>query len=79
MSTELNPVPANNGNDSVSVTSFFGGSDRGRCLQFTQATRNRKTGHPGHEHQQMFEFVQMTEEQVREAMARMQEWLDGNY
>jgi len=67
MSTELKTVSANHNSREVSVTSFFGGANRGQCLQLTQS-RNGSTFNVG--------VVDMTEAQVREAVARMTEWLE---
>lgn len=52
------------------VVSFYGGAERGRCLQLSQATYSAV----GIRIQQ----VSLTEEQVREAIVSMQEWLDQN-
>ena len=62
MSTELrtNAVLTEAG---VSVTRFFGGSDRGACVQVTQPIRNRVQGELSHS------FVQLTRTEAL-AMAR---------
>jgi hypothetical protein len=64
MSTERNDLLSTNGvNNSVSVTSFFGGTERQRCLQLTQCvSENVPTN--GH-----FQFVQLDRGQAL-ALAR---------
>ena len=70
MSTELNTAVSND-NEDLSVTSFFGGSQRGRCLQLTQSNQTRRQGAGCN----MFDNVQLDEQQVRQLMGTMAEWL----
>lgn len=58
----------NRNNNAVSFTSFFGGADHGRCVQLTQQVGSGKTFG--------FRVIQMTKDQVREAISVMQNWLD---
>lgn len=63
MSTELKPFKAlntlnpNAQDEQVSMTSFYGGKDRGRCVQLTCS--NRREGG--------FHYMQFTREQALEA------------
>lgn len=65
MSRDVGETSARN-NSAVHMTSFFGGTERGRCLQVSQLRRDAVRG----------EAVQMTEQQVREAIQIMQAWLE---
>lgn len=71
MSTEFEETKEHRGSNAVSMTSFFGGRERGRCLQLTQTGMGYGEGH------NPCQMVQMTETQVRETMATMKEWLEA--
>lgn len=60
MSTDLKTAIAEN-NDDVHVTSFFGGTERGRCIQLT----NGATG----------DHIQLTKAQMVDLISTMCEWL----
>ena len=70
MSTERNPITSEH-SEQVSVTSFSGGADRGRCLQLTQANvrggRYVGTGH-----------VQLDVTQACLLAMHLMDWLDDN-
>jgi hypothetical protein len=70
MSTERTPLTSEHSED-VSVTSFSGGRERGRCLQLTQANvrggRYVGTGH-----------VQLDEDQAALLALDILDWLDGS-
>ena len=80
MSTELPTIEQDSRSEEVSLTSFFGGADRGRCVQLTQSREDevildgastpravRATG-----------FVQLTQKQAIEAVAQLTMWLNEN-
>ena len=62
MSTELQELTSAT-NKTVAMTSFHGGSERGRCVQLTQGLHNA---------------VQLTEEQALQALAVLSNWLARN-
>ena len=66
MSTERNQLESK-ASKPVSVTSFSGGKDRGRCLQLTQSRINAD----------ITMYVQLDQEQVEQFMADAEDWLAG--
>lgn len=68
MSTELEPVVEVDGCPEVAMTQFFGGQDRGLCVQFTQFQRD------GGNHQ----FIQCNKEQAKNLALAILEWLDDD-
>jgi hypothetical protein len=72
MSTELANLHSHS-NKAVGLTSFAGGTERGACIQFTQSAIHSPEfglGQAGG-----FNTVQLTKEQVVEAMKVMTDWL----
>ena len=66
MSTELKS-PA----QEVSLTRFWGGENRGSCVQITTPARDRKDGHP------FFDHVQLTRAQAAALAADLQDFASG--
>jgi len=55
MSTDIRDVPNTQG---ITQTRFFGGSERGVCLQITQSTRSRKCD--------LFDYIQLTRQEAQQ-------------
>jgi len=70
MSTERNELTSNN-SEAISVTSFSGGKERGRCLQLTQAQRDTNSGWSD------MSYVQLDKEQAMLLVADITRWLAG--
>lgn len=70
MSRDVGQTTEDGDRRAVTFTSFWGGTDNGRCLQMTQM--HRRDGD-----MDRFNAVQMTEQQVREAVQMMMDWLES--
>jgi|TARA_Y100001938_G_C7899716_1_gene334020 hypothetical protein len=66
MSTELKSHA-----QEVSLTRFWGGENRGSCVQITTPARDRKDGHP------FFDHVQLTRAQAAALAADLQDFASG--
>ena len=70
MSTELHPIKASHdGRRDLNVTQFFGGIEKGLCIQVTQgiAWTNQDAG-----------FITLTKEEALRLAARINEWVAGD-
>ena len=66
MSTELKSHA-----QEVSLTRFWGGENRGSCVQITTPARDRTDGHP------FFDHVQLTRAQAAALAADLQDFASG--
>lgn len=80
MSTELKTVSEDGAegkeNPAVSLTSFFGGVDRGRCVQLTQSHR---TPEGFTAHAIPAQTLALTEHQAVELIEVLSKWLGGEF
>ena len=54
----------------ISITQFYGGTERGKCLQIIgPAHACKRHGH--------VEYLQLTEEQARSVMLALSDWLNS--
>jgi hypothetical protein len=67
MSKNLKQIAEDRGNDPLLPTAFFGGTERGSCIQISQRADGDR----------FFDSVQVTKQQAGELITRLQEWLDG--
>ena len=74
MSTELNEVPEQSTSPAISMTSFFGGIERGRCVQLTQSHR---TPEGFAAHGIPAQSVALTRDQAERLICELSIWLDG--
>ena len=75
MSTELETIEEHNTSPAVHATSFFGGRERGRCVQLTQSHRNSNDGLAIHGIPA--QMLTLNEKQAWHLIAVLREWLDG--
>jgi len=70
MSTELRNVPETN----ITQTRFYGGADRGVCIQISQVTPNapRYTSES-----RSFDYIQLTKEQARNLAVELMMFAEG--
>ena len=73
MSTELETIEENGTSPELSMTSFFGGTERGRCIQITQSHRNPNDGFPSHGIP--VQHVAINQAQARQMIEVLSEWL----
>jgi hypothetical protein len=69
MSTDLKTIEQDSRSREVFLTSFFGGADRGRCVQLTQIQPNE--AHLAH-------FVQLTQGQSIDLVMTLIDWIKEN-
>ena len=67
MSTERDAVPEDGASKEIHVTQFFGGNDRGLCLQLTQTV-------PDH-FEYNTQYIQITQQQAGDLCGELQQWL----
>ena len=68
MSTSRDDIKSE-GSEDLSVTSFYGGTDRGRCLQLTQTVKQGRYIGTG--------YVQLDEDQAAVLALDILDWLDS--
>ena len=80
MSTELPTIERDSLSEEVSLTSFFGGVDRGRCVQLTQSREDEVILNAGIAPRAVRAtgFVQLTQLQAIELIGELIPWLSEN-